>query len=150
MKRISICCYCKCLPGYHKRSLFFLLCLVLIQSIILKYHWMKSIQIRSIFWSTFSRIRSEYEELLRISPYSVQMRENTDQKTLRIWTHFTKCTSHVQARSRERPFDKTESIYLSLDAYPYAKKYFHTSSISNISWSILLYYLRVLKHALEQ
>ena len=30
------------------------------------------------FWSVFSRIRTEDEEILRISPYSVQIRENTD------------------------------------------------------------------------
>ena len=33
-----------------------------------------------LFWSLFSCIRIEYGEILRISPYSVQMRENTDQK----------------------------------------------------------------------
>ena len=33
-----------------------------------------------IFWSAFSRIRTEYGEILRISSYSVRMRENTDQK----------------------------------------------------------------------
>ena len=33
-----------------------------------------------IFWSVFSRIRTEYGEILRTSPYLVQMRENTDQK----------------------------------------------------------------------
>ena len=27
-------------------------------------------------------------------PYSVQMRENTDQKKLRIWTHFTQRNIH--------------------------------------------------------
>ena len=32
------------------------------------------------FWSTFSRIWTDYEEILRISSYSVRMRENTDQK----------------------------------------------------------------------
>ena len=52
-------------------------------------HCVKSVQIRSFFWSVFSRIRTEYEEILRISPYSVRMRENTDQKKLRIWTLFT-------------------------------------------------------------
>ena len=31
------------------------------------------------FWSAFSRIWTEYGEILRISPYSVRMRENTDQ-----------------------------------------------------------------------
>ena len=49
----------------------------------------KSVPIRSFFWSAFSRIRTEYGEIRSISPYSVRMRENTDQKKLRIWTHFT-------------------------------------------------------------
>ena len=29
--------------------------------------------------------------MLCISPYLVQMRENTDQKKLRVWTLFTQC-----------------------------------------------------------
>ena len=52
-------------------------------------HCVKVVQIRSFFWSIFSRIRTEYGEIRSISPYSVRMRENTDQKKLRIWTHFT-------------------------------------------------------------
>ena len=32
-----------------------------------------------LFWSIFSRIRTEYREILRISRYSVRIRENTDQ-----------------------------------------------------------------------
>ena len=43
-------------------------------------HCVKSVQIRSYFWSVFSRIRTEYGDILHISPYSVRMRENTDQK----------------------------------------------------------------------
>ena len=39
-------------------------------------HCMKSVQIRSFL-------------LVRIFPYSVQMRDNTDQEKLRIWTLFT-------------------------------------------------------------
>ena len=39
-------------------------------------HCMKSVQIRSFL-------------LVRIFPYSVQMRENTDQEKLRMWTLFT-------------------------------------------------------------
>ena len=31
------------------------------------------------FWSLFSRVRTEYGEILRISPYSVRMQENPDQ-----------------------------------------------------------------------
>ena len=50
-------------------------------------HCVKSVQIRSIFW-VFSCIRIEYGELFRISPYSVRMRENMDQKKLCIWELF--------------------------------------------------------------
>ena len=32
-----------------------------------------------LFWSLFSRIWNEYGDIRRISPYSVQMRENRDQ-----------------------------------------------------------------------
>ena len=32
-----------------------------------------------LFWFAFSRIRTEYGEILRTSPYSVQMRKITDQ-----------------------------------------------------------------------
>ena len=43
-------------------------------------HCVKSVQIRSYFWAAFSCIQTEYEELLRKSPYSVRRQENTDQK----------------------------------------------------------------------
>ena len=52
---------------------------------------MKSVQIRSFFWSVFSHIRTEYKKMRSISPYLVRMRKNTDQKKLRIWTLFTQC-----------------------------------------------------------
>ena len=47
---------------------------------------MKSVQMRIFFWSVFFRIRTEYGDLLRKSPYLVRIREKTDQKRLRIWT----------------------------------------------------------------
>ena len=43
-------------------------------------HCVKSVRIRSYFWSVFSRIQAEYGEIRSISRYSVRMRENTDQK----------------------------------------------------------------------
>ena len=43
-------------------------------------HCMKSVQIRSYFWSVLSCIRTEYGDLLRKSLYSYQIQENTDQK----------------------------------------------------------------------
>ena len=47
-------------------------------------HCEKSVQIRSLFWSVLSCIRSK-------SPYSIRVQENTDQKKLCIWTLFTQC-----------------------------------------------------------
>ena len=46
--------------------------------IIRQRHCVKSVQIRSDFWSVFSRIRTEYGE-------------NTDHTLLRIWTLFSQC-----------------------------------------------------------
>ena len=43
-------------------------------------HCVKSVQIRSFFWSLFSCILTKYGEIWSITPYSVQMRQNTDQK----------------------------------------------------------------------
>ena len=54
-------------------------------------HCVKSAQIQSFFWSVFSRIRTEYREIRSISSYSFRMRENTDQKKLRIRALFTQC-----------------------------------------------------------
>ena len=61
----------------------------LYQSLFRPLHWVKSVQIRSNFWFVFPRIRTEYREILRNSPYSVRMPENMDQKLLRILALFT-------------------------------------------------------------
>ena len=53
------------------------------------HRYVKSVQILSFLWSVFSRIGTEYGEIRSISPYSIRMRKNTDQKKLRIWTLFT-------------------------------------------------------------
>ena len=50
-------------------------------------HCVKSVRIRSKFQSVFFRIRTEYGEILRISPYSVRLRENTDQNNFE-YGHF--------------------------------------------------------------
>ena len=41
------------------------------------------------FWSVFSRISTKYREILCISPYSLQMRENTDQENTE-YGHFSR------------------------------------------------------------
>ena len=47
-------------------------------------------QILTCLWKCAEKMCCE-NVLLHISPYSVRMRENTDQKNLRIWTLFTQC-----------------------------------------------------------
>ena len=77
---------------------------------------MKSVQIRSFFWSAFSYIWTEY----RKSPYSVQIQENTDHKKLRIWAIFThwilKSTFWLAAKVNENiystPFLFSSKFYL--------------------------------------
>ena len=54
-----------------------------------KIRLVKTVQIRSFFWSVFSCILTEYQDLLRKSPYSVRIQENTDQKKRRSWSLFT-------------------------------------------------------------
>ena len=49
----------------------------------------KRVQIWSLFWSVFSRIWTEHRKIRSIFPYSVRMRENTDQKKVRVWILFT-------------------------------------------------------------
>ena len=78
---------------HHVRWIFFVGVSKLLDS---KYpeasrHWhcVKSVQIRNFFYSVFSRIWTEYGEVLRISPYSVRMRENTDQKNS-VFGHFSR------------------------------------------------------------
>ena len=49
------------------------------QCLLLNNHYVKC-PYSEDFWSIFSRIQTEYGDLLRKCPYAVQMRENTDQK----------------------------------------------------------------------
>ena len=42
-------------------------------------HCVKKFPYSELFWSAFFHIRTEYGEILRISPYSVQIRENNSE-----------------------------------------------------------------------
>ena len=50
----------------------------------LKLRWKKALREKcpylELFWSSFFRIWTQYEEVRLISPYSVRIQENTDQK----------------------------------------------------------------------
>ena len=48
-----------------------------------------------LFWSAFSRIRTEYGEIRSISPFSVQMRENLDQNNSK-YGHFSRSVDLVK------------------------------------------------------
>ena len=61
-----------------------------------KLHCVKTVKIWSFFWFLFSHIWTEYGDLRGKSPYSVQIRENTDQKKLRIWTLFTQRWPYIR------------------------------------------------------
>ena len=54
-------------------------------------HCVKSVQMRSLIWSVFSCIRTEYRDLWSKSSHSAQIRESADQRKLRIWALFTQC-----------------------------------------------------------
>ena len=96
-----------------------------------------SVQIRSFFWSVFSRIRTEYRDLLRKSPYSVRLRENTDQKKLRIWTLFTQCWPYKWAK----PFQASPAFYLETSHLIYSAN--HDSFLHEIHyWTEMCYHWR--------
>ena len=52
-----------------------------------------------LFWFVFPRIRTEYEEILRISPYSVRMQENTDENNSE-YRHFLRSVFFKNTRSQ--------------------------------------------------
>ena len=49
------------------------------------------VPVLGVYWSAFSRIWTEYEDLQSKSPYSVQMRKNAKPEKLRIRTLLAKC-----------------------------------------------------------
>ena len=55
-----------------------------------KTHYVKSVQIPSFFWFVFPAFGLKIWKIRNISPYSVRIKENTDQKKLGISTLFTR------------------------------------------------------------
>ena len=60
-------------------------------------------------WSVFSCIRTLYGEILRISKYSVQMQENTDQKNSDSGHFYTQCCVFITLK-RSLNFKKTSKL----------------------------------------
>ena len=59
-------------------------CKVFKNTLFTENHYMKIVQMLSFFWFVFSCISTEYRNLRSKSQYSVQVRENADQKKLRM------------------------------------------------------------------
>ena len=70
-----------------------------------------------VFWSVFSRIPTEYRKMLRVSPYSVWKRENTEQKNSE-YRHFS-CNASVSLWSTT--FYAAVKIILICEAHPSKK-----------------------------
>ena len=64
-----------------------------------------------LFWSAFSRIRTEYGEILPISPYSVQMRENADQNNSE-YDHFLRSVNQTITLLVNREVFEKKSVSL--------------------------------------
>ena len=61
-------------------------------------HCLKSVRIRSFFWSVFSHIRTECGVIRSISPYSVQMQKIADQKNSE-YGHFSRSNEQDSLRT---------------------------------------------------
>ena len=59
----------------------------------------------NFLWSLFSRIWTDYGEILRISPHSVEMRENTDQKNPFHSFHFSRSVNLHKFESNSADFE---------------------------------------------
>ena len=81
-------------------------------------HCVKRVQTRSFFWSVFSRIWTEYGEIRSISPYSVQMRENRDQKNF-LFGHFLHSSNFKDFLQKDKSIDIHQKIlqYLAIEIY---------------------------------
>ena len=80
LKNILICILLLCVL-YWSFYLFVLLLLLLLLLLCFRRLSMREkCPYSELFWSVFSRIRTEYGEIRSISPYPIRMRENTNQK----------------------------------------------------------------------
>ena len=64
-----------------------------------------------LFWSAFSRIRTEYGDILHISPHSVRMRENADQNNFEHG-HFSRSDNITESHIRKIIIEQKESNFL--------------------------------------
>ena len=77
---------------------------------LVKYRCVKSFQYPGFLWSLFPHIRTKCKELQGISPYWIQMRENTDQKKIRMRTNSTAETSEMRDKKVLQASNKPKKV----------------------------------------
>ena len=84
-----------------------------------------------LFWSAFSRIRTEYGEILRISPHSVRTQENVVQNNSKDG-HFS-CSVHYHCLERffYNMFDMFEAV---IDRFPVTVVFLYPLKTSESQW----------------
>ena len=102
---------------------------------------MKSVQIRSFFWSVFSCVQTEYGDLLRNSPCSVRTYENTDQKNS-LFGHFSHsvqsvklvsiCPNRIMNKPQQCPWMLLNSFYFRSYVMQCAIWY-HVNNLKNVT-----------------
>ena len=115
------------------------------------------------FWSVFFRIRTEYEEIQSISPYSIEIRENRNQKnseyehfshSYHLWATVVKLirTRHYQSKkkspqimppvAKNKMVDSNTGIENTSDDFNplnYPKKYQYMVKIRTRKWFFYRY-----------
>ena len=79
------------------------------------YHYVKC-PYSKLFWSVFPRIRTEYGEILRISPYSVLMRENTDQNNSE-YGHFLRSDMKGTRKYFDANLNKSKKMMIAIFSF---------------------------------
>ena len=95
-------------------------CLML-SCIYLKSHSGKIVQMQSLIWSVFSRMRTEYKDSIRKSPFSAQIRENTDLKKTPFLDIFYAVSSIEHLWKTDGPWNVWKTPFL---VKPYFVKWF--------------------------
>ena len=93
-----------------------------------------------IFWSVFSHIRTNYGEIRTISPYSVRMRENADQKYSE-YGHSSRIISSCDKQSSAKRYNLKE--HQRLPFWSMGSFYFFV--VENKSFTILNHFVKLTK-----
>ena len=101
-------------------------------------HYAKIVQIRHFFLVRIFSYLAWTRSLRSISPYSVKIPENADQKKLRIWAVFTQCYLHKYSNPRRFWKDRYKCIAL-CSCFKLIFKAFESLELPIFSWGALIF-----------